>query len=185
MHKRLIVTMPLAVLLACVAVATFSQDRLAVSSTKPTVDGVVQAGEYTYSHDFDQKMTLYASRTTDTLYFAVVAPTDGWVSVGLGSKKMDGSVIYIGYVGTDGTVSFKTQVGKGVRHVDATPDINATLISYAMKQQDGKTTLEIAVKAAAFIKQGQSSLDVIYAVGDQRSFNRYHTYRGATSLSLE
>jgi hypothetical protein len=66
MHKKLALTMPLAVLLACVAVATFSQDRLAVSSTRPKVDGVVQAGEYTYSHDFDQKLTLYASRTSDT-----------------------------------------------------------------------------------------------------------------------
>ena len=186
MYKLRIASMLLAVLLAGVAVAAFSQDqRLAVSSTKPSVDGVVQAGKYTYMHDFDHQLTLYATRTADTLYFGVVAHTDGWVSVGLGSKKMDGAVIFMGFVGTDGKVSFKTELGKGRRHVDAPADINAAVTSYAMKQESGNTTLEVAVKAAAFIKQGQSSLDVIYAIGDERSYTRYHSYRGATSLALE
>jgi hypothetical protein len=186
MLKIRIATLLFVVLLTGVAVAAFSQEKgLAVTSTTPSVDGVIQAGEYAYTHDFDHQLTLYASRTADTLYFGVVAPTDGWVSVGLGSKKMDGAVIFMGFVGTDGKVSFKTELGKGRRHVDAPADINAAVTSYAMKQESGNTTLEVAVKAAAFIKQGQSSLNVIDAMGDERSYTRYHSYRGATSLALE
>jgi len=185
MYSRRIATVPLVVLLAGVAVGAFSQERLAVSSTKPSVDGVVQAGEYTYNHDFDHKLTLSASRTDDTLYFAVVGHTDGWVAVGLGSKKMDGSVIFMGFVDTNGKVSFRTETGKGRRHTNAPADISAFVTSYAMKQAGGTTTLEVAVKAAAFIKQGQSSLDVIFGMGDGRNFTQYHTYRGATSLALQ
>ena len=178
--------MPLVVLLAGVAVAAFSQDqRLAVSSTKPSVDGVVQAGEYTYTRDFDHQLTLSASRTADTLYFGVVGHTDGWVAVGLGSKKMDGAVIFMGFVDTDGKVSFRTELGKGRRHLDAPADISAFVTSYAMKQEGGRTTLEVAVKSAAFIKQDQSSLEVIFAMGDGRNFTQYHSYRGATTLALQ
>jgi len=186
MHKRRIAAITVAVLLAGVAAVTFSQDKpLVVTANKPSVDGVVKDGEYTFTHDFDDKLTLYASRTEDTLYFAVAGHTEGWVSVGLGTKKMDGSVILMGFVDPDGKVSFKTEIGKGRRHVDAPPDISADVISYAMKQEGGTTTLEVAVKAAPFIKQGQSSLDVIFAIGKDRSFTKYHSYRGTTSLALQ
>jgi len=185
MYWRRIATVILIVLLGGVAVAAFSQDQhLAVGSTSPSVDGIVKAGEYTYTHDFDHQLTLYASRTADTLYFGVVAITDGWVAVGLGSQKMDGATIFMGFVDTDGKVSFKTETGKGHRHVDAPAEISASVISYAMKRESGKTTLEVAIKASAFIKQGQSSLDVICAKGMDRSFTSYHSYRGATSLVL-
>jgi DOMON domain len=171
MYCRRIATITLIVLLGGVAAATFSQDQhLAVSSTGPSVDGVVKAGEYTYARDFDHQLTLYASRTADTLCFGVVAITDGWVAVGLGSQKMDGAAIFMGFVDTDGKVSFKTETGKGHRHVDAPSAISASVISYAINQEGGKTTLEVAVKAASFIKQGQSSLDVICAMGKDRSF---------------
>ena len=186
MSRMRIPTLPLVVLLAGVAVATFSQDqRLAAGSTKPSINGVVRAADYTYMHDFDHKLTLYATRTADTLYLAVVANADGWVAVGLGSKKMDGAAIFMGFVDTDGKVSFKTQVGKGRKLQDAPADISATVVSYEMKQEGGKTTLQVAVKADAFIKQGQQSLDVIVAMSGTRSFTKYHTYRGATSLSLD
>jgi len=176
MYCRRIATVTLIVLLGGVAAATFSQDQhLAVSSTSPSVDGVVKAGEYTYARDFDHQLTLYASRTADTLYFGVVAITDGWVAVGLGSQKMDGAAIFMGFVDTDGKVSFKAETGKGHRHVDAPAAISASVISYAIKQEGGKTTLEVAVKAASFIKQGQSSVDVIYAMGKDRSFTRSMT----------
>lgn len=174
-----------AVLLAGAGTAAFAQDRLVESSKKPLVNGVVHSGEYAYMRDFDQQLTLYASRSGDTLYLGVVGKTSGWVAVGLGSPRMDGAAIFMGFVGTDGKVSFKPLLGKGHRHGDAPADISSTVVSYAMKQTSGATTLEVAVKADAFIKKGQSSLDVIYAMGDQRSFTPYHVYRGTTSLALE
>jgi len=174
-----------ALLLAAGTSALFAQDKLPAGMAKPVVDGVVKAGEYSYTHDFEQQLTLSASRTADTLYFGVVGSTSGWVAVGLGSERMDGAAIFIGYVGTDGKVQFKPQLGKGHRHGDATSDISGSVVSYAMKEAGGKTTLEVAIKAADFVKSGQASLDVIFAMGDQKSFSQYHTYRGAASLALK
>jgi len=175
-----------AVLFAGAVTSIFTQSpALHVTSNKPIVDGVVQPGEYSYMHDFDHQLVLYASRTADTLYLAAVGKAGGWVAVGLGSKKMDGSAIFIGYVGSDGKVSFKAQLGKGKRHVDPPSDIAATVKSYAIKQQNGTTTLELAVDASYFIKPGQSALEIIFAMADERSFTAYHSYRGATSLALQ
>lgn len=169
-------------LLAMAGSAAFAQDTLGMSSRKPSVDGVVKPNEYSYSHDFDQQITLYASRTPTTLYLAVVGNTSGWVALGLG-QKMDGADIFMGFV-KDGKASFKAQVGKGHRHADAPADVSATVESYSLKENGGKTTLEVALKAGSYIKAGQSSLDLIFAMGDQGSFSQYHSYRNLTSLTL-
>jgi len=184
MNRLRVLAAAVAVLLAGTGVAVFAQGKLGTSTGKPSVDGVIQAGEYSYSQDFDQQMTLYASRTASTLYLAVVGNTGGWVAVGLGSPRMDGADIFMGYV-KDGKVTFKPQLGKGHRHSDAPSDVADTLVSYAMKQAGGKTTLEVALKAGAYIKGGQSSLDDIFAMGDQASFTQYHSYRNATTLALQ
>ena len=173
-------------LIGAAPAVVFSQSQaLSVTATAPVVDGVVQSGEYSYMQDFDHQLTLYASRTADTLYLAAVAHAKGWVAVGLGSKKMDNSDIFIGFVGSDGKVSFKAQLGKGKRHIDPPADVSAAVKSYAMKQENGTTTLEVALDAAYFIKSGQQTLDVIYGMADDRSFTAYHTYRGATTLKLQ
>ena len=184
MNKLRVMAAVMVVLLTSAGTAAFAQGKLGVSARKPSIDGVIQAGEYGYSQDFDQQMTLYASRTATTLYLAVVANTTGWVAVGLGSPRMDGADIFMGFV-KDGKVTFKPQLGKGHRHSDAPADVADTLVSYAMKQAGGKTTLEVALKAGAYVKGGQSSLDVIFAMGDQDSFTQYHSYRNTTSLALE
>jgi hypothetical protein len=173
----------IALLLAGLGVAAFAQGKLAISEKKPSVDGVIQTGEYSYSQDFDQQMTLYASRTSMTLYLGVVANTSGWVAVGLGTR-MDGADIFIGYI-KDGKVYFKPQVGSGHSHHDASASVDSSLVSYALGQRGGKTTLEIALKAGAYIKDGQSKLDLIFAMGDQPSFSQYHSYRNLTSLTLQ
>jgi hypothetical protein len=127
-------------------------------------------------------MTLYASRTASTLYLAVTGATTGWVAVGLG-QRMDGASIFIGFV-KDGKVSFEAQMGMGHRHADAS-NVTATVESYALKVSGGKTTLEVALKARSYITSGQSSLDVILAMGNQDNFTQYHSYRNMTSLKLE
>lgn len=173
----------MAVLLMGAGAASFAQGKLGTSSRKPSMDGVVQAGEYSYSQDFDQQMTLYASRTSSTLYLALVGNTSGWVAIGVG-QRMDGAPIFMGFV-KDGKVSFKAQMGNGHRHGDAPADVSGTVESYALKESGGKTTLEVALKAGSYIKSGQSSLDLIFAMGDQGSFTQYHSYRNMTSLKLE
>jgi hypothetical protein len=156
---------------------------LAITKNKTVVDGVVNPSEYSFSKDFGD-LQLYANRTADTLYFGVVGNTTGWVSVGLGSLKMDGSTIFIGYVGADGKVVFKAQAGSGHSHKDVGPDVSGTIVSYAMKTVGEKTTLEIALKSAAYVKAGQTALQVIYAAGTERSFIPRHFFRGALSIDL-
>jgi hypothetical protein len=164
--------------------AVFGQAKsLAITTNKTVVDGVVNPGEYSFSQDFGE-LSLYVNRTADALSIGAVGNTTGWVSVGLGSLKMEGATIFMGFVGSDGKVQFKPQVGSGHSHKDAGSDVSGTIISYAMKTSGGKTTLEIALRPAAYIKAGQSDLQIIYAEGTEKSFIPRHMFRGALSLAL-
>jgi hypothetical protein len=168
--------------LALVGATGFAQN-LAVTTNKVAVDGAVTANEYGFSKEFDS-LTLYVNRTKDSLSLAIVGDTSGWVSVGLGSLKMDGATIFMGYVGADGKVKFTSQMGAGHRHADAAKSVADTVSSYAIKEANGKTTMELSLNPAAYIKDGQSSLDLIYAVGEDKSFVPRHSSRGALSLKL-
>ncbi len=181
---RVMAVVTAALLASGIGRAAFAQDRLGVSSRKPSVDGTIIPNEYTYSHDFDRQMTLYVTRTPTTLYLAVVGQTAGWVAVGVG-QRMDGAAIFMGYVKGGKAVFNKPQLGRGHFHQDAPVDISDTVQKYALKERGGKTTLEVALKAAAYIKSGQSALDLVFAMGDQASFTQYHSYRNLTSLTLE
>jgi hypothetical protein len=164
--------------------AAFGQAKsLAITKNKTAVDGVVNPDEYSFSENFGD-LSLYVNRTADALYLGAVGNTTGWVSVGLGSLKMDGATIFIGYVGSDGKVKFKPQAGSGHSHKDVGDDVSGTIISYAMKESGDTTTLEIALRPAAYIKAGQSALQIIYAEGTEKSFIPRHMLRGALSLAL-
>jgi hypothetical protein len=156
---------------------------LAMSTNKTIVDGVVKTGEYSFSKDFGP-LTLFANRTADVLTLAVTGSTSGWVAVGLGSLKMNGATIFMGFVDDAGKVQFKPQLGSGHKHGDAAQSADATVISYAIKTAGGKTTLELALKPNVYITKGQTTLDLIFAVGQAKSFIPLHSFRGALSLSL-
>jgi hypothetical protein len=165
-------------LLALGAAAGFAQS-LAVTTNKTVVDGVVHPDEYSFTQA-SGPLTLYASRTATTLNLALTGTTSGWVAVGLGSLKMNGATIFMGFVGNDGKVQFKPQAGSGHSHKDTT----AAVISYAITTAGDTTTMEISLKASEYVKSGQSSLDLIFAMGEDKSFVSYHSYRGALSLKL-
>ena len=171
-------------LFALVGAAGFAQSgSLPVSAAKTVVDGVVHPSEYSFSQAFGP-LTLSANRTADTLYLAVVGKTSGWVAVGLGSVKMNGATIFMGFVDGDGKVQFKAQTGAGHGHADAAKTVSDTVISSAIVEAGGTTTLEIALKAGGYITSGQSALDLIFALGGDKSFTGRHSFRGATSLKL-
>jgi len=180
--KRLVARLSSLVLFCALGAAAFGQS-LATTTNKTVVDGVVTAAEYSYSKTF-QGLTLYANRTADALYLAVVGETTGWVAVGLGSMRMDGSTIFMGFVGPGNKVQFKVQAGSGHTHQDAPADVAASVVSYALKEAAGKTTLELQLKPAAYFKAGQASLDTIYAMGTEKSFIPRHFMRGAISIPL-
>ena len=184
MKRSLILGSVLVLFLALAASTGFAQAAgLAVSTNKTVVDGAVTPDEYTFKKAYDL-LTLYANRTADTLYLAVEGKTTGWVALGLGSLKMDGATIFIGYLDNAGKVQFKPQAGSGHGHGDTTAEVAATVISYAIKQAGDVTTLEIALKATSYIKHGQQTLDLIFAVGADKSLRSRHMYRDSLSLKL-
>ena len=174
----------LALVLLATGVAAFGQNAaLAVTTNKPVVDGVVNPNEYSFSTNL-RDCVLYATRTADALYVAVVGNTTGWVAFGLGSQKMDGATIFMGFVQSTGKVQFKPQAGRGHTHRDTTQDVTDSVVAYAMKETGGKTTLEVELKPAMYIKSGQAALDMIWAVGTDDSFIPVHMSRGALSVKL-
>ncbi len=178
--KKAIHTMLIAAVLLCAAAYSFAQG-LAVGTAKPVVDGVIDAAQYAYKQDFGQ-MTLYFQRSADMLYIGAVGKTTGWVAVGLGSK-MNAAPIYIGYF-AGGKGQFMTEVGAGHAHQEAAEEaIVHSVSSWAVKEQGGVTTLEIALKSV--VAPGQKELTVIYSIGPGDNFTAYHSFRGAMVVPLK
>jgi hypothetical protein len=167
------------VLTAAVGRAQESAD-LAVTAARPAVDGVVSQGEYPLSRQIG-RATLYASRTADRVFLAVSAPTAGWVAVGTGTGRMDGSRIFIGYVHDD-SVTFREDVGRGHTHGEA-GDTPAAL-THALTERDGRTTIEVELDAARVIAAGSTQLRLIAAYGASDSLTPRHSYRTSLTLPL-
>jgi hypothetical protein len=108
------------ILLVYVALVGFG----AALGADPVVDGKVSPGEYSHSQKLmSGKLVLSWQADADGgLYVAVTAMTKGWVAVGLGSTRMEGSTIYIGSVGNDGTPAFSEDTGKGHGHLERPHD---------------------------------------------------------------
>lgn len=153
--------------------------KLPEAAPAAVLDGVISAGEYSLTVPLD-KMTLFASRTADTLFVAVSAQTTGWVAVGVGSPRMDKAWIYIGYAQGDQAVFARQQgVGRGHKDNDAAP-----AAAFSIKENAGVTTLELSFKAADLIASGQRELNCIVAYGRQDSLTAYHAARASVRLQL-
>ncbi|HOX14014.1 MAG TPA: DOMON domain-containing protein, partial [Spirochaetales bacterium] len=103
-----------------------------------------------------------------TLYAALEAPTTGWVSVGLGSLRMDGAFMVLGYDAA-GTAAVSEETGSGRRH---TPNPARILTAQAVRETAGKTVLEFALPAAPHA--AGSSLKLILAYGRRDDFTSIH-----------
>jgi len=152
---------------------------LAKTTTAPKVDGTLNAKEYSYTLQ-QPSVQLGMSWVDDTLYVAVTGQTTGWVAVGLGSPRMDGAVLYLGFV-ADGKGQMKVQQGTGHRHGDTSSD---TPTQFALKEANGQTTMELALKADGFIAASQNKLDVILAYGTADSFNSMHRAHFTTTVDI-
>ncbi len=154
---------------------------LPVGNEKPTIDGVSKASEYPVGAEVG-KMKLWLSRTADTVYAALSGETTGWVAVGFGSSKMDGALMFIGFASTDGKAQLKIQKGSGHSHGDVESD---ALIQFAIKEEGGITTVELALKSASVIGKGATDLPVIFAMGGADSFTTPHRARGSQPVKLQ
>jgi hypothetical protein len=147
---------------------------VAVSQTAPVVDGSVAAGEYTGTLVLG-RYSISMSRHGGELYIGMSARTAGWVAVGLGSLKMNGATILIGYVNRDG-LRLKVQRGVAHTHTDTPGD---ALLGSAGTETGGRTTIEMRLKAAPFIAQGATQIQMIVAFGNTDSFTVPHAFRSA------
>ena len=179
-ERAFVCTMALLALLARAACAQDKPAALVRTSGKARIDGVIAAGEYSLTVDL-AKAKLSLLWTEDTLSLAVTAETKGWVAVGLGSRRMDKAIIFIGYA-TGDQGQLKIQKGAGHSHGDID---SKAMTSYAIAEKGKGTTMEVALKASSFIASDQTGLDLIVAFGGSDSFSGFHRYRTSLSVSLQ
>lgn len=168
MKRRLVIG-----LLAISATVAWAQ-----TSGKVILDGTISEGEYK-AVEVKNEFTIAARLSDDkaTLYAAIKGPTTGWIALGLGTLKMNGSFMTLGYV-ADGKPSISFELGKGYTHAP-TPAPGAEAV---VSETGGVTTLELSLPAPSYVKDG--ILQVIGASGTKDDFKTKHTKRVALELKL-
>jgi len=165
-------------LLSLALLSAFSIALLgAQAASVPKVDGLIGSGEYP-APATKSGMRLGSSFSPDgaTLYLALAAPTQGWVALGLGSLKMNGAYIVMGY-DDSGKPTVSEQAGKGHGHQGVA---GSRLLASAVKEGAGETVLELAVKAADFAQGG--SVKLIMAYGKSDGLSAMH--RGFSAIEI-
>lgn len=133
------------------------------SDLAPVADGQVGANEYSQRTTYSgMSLSMSLSRDGNTLYAALEAPTKGWVSIGLGSLRMDGAFMVLGY-DASGNAVISEQTGKGHSHK---PNSSHILTAGAVKETGGSTVLEIALGARKFVSGNTIKLLISYGNRD-------------------
>ena len=142
---------------------------LKASALVPVADGIVGTGEYSWHGTFkDMKLSLSLSADNSTLHVALEAPTAGWVAVGLGSHKMNGSFMVLAYV-DKGAAAISEQTGIAFGHRENKTKL---LLAGAAREANGATVLEYSLPAAAYASL--PSLKLIAAYGRPDNFSSKH-----------
>jgi hypothetical protein len=176
MGNRYLVAAIFGLLLTCAGAA---QDRLVVSADSPEIDGIISPGEYSLVVELPRGV-LYLNRTRELLSIALQSELDGWVAVGLGSKRMNQASIYIGYVDS-GEQVFAKQLGRGHGHQDG-PVAGPT--AFRLKKNQTGTVLELSFPGSAFTPEGATTLNLITACGKRDNLGSYHSMRRGLEIGL-
>jgi len=163
---------------ALISASVYAQG-LAPSALLPVADGMLGTAEYSHSALYGD-MTFAASLSADgkTLYAALSAPTTGWAAVGLGSLKMDGAFMVLGY-DDNGKTAISEETGKGHGHK---PNADKRLSAGAVRETSGTTVLEFALPVAGFLDAG--TLKMLVAYGRRDNFTSIHAKYRAIELPL-
>jgi len=124
------------------------------------------------------KAKLEWSIDSGSLTITFTAETDGWVAVGLGSNRMDGANIFIGY-NKDGEPAFREDIGSGHSHREA--EVQRP-VKFEVTESNGMTVMSFTVAASDFVKTGQTTLPFIVAYGSRDNFNSIHRYRNSGTI---
>lgn len=165
-----------ALLVAVTLLGFAALSPLSAQASLPVADGVFGPSEYAISFEkATMKLGFSLSPDRSVLYVAVSAPTAGWVAAGLGSTRMNGTYMVIGYDAA-GKVVISEETGTRTGHK---PNAEAILKSKAVKAANGQTTLEFSVPAAKFLKG--DSMDMIIAYSNKADLVTFHgKYAGLT-----
>ncbi|HEQ71085.1 MAG TPA: hypothetical protein ENN69_01220 [Spirochaetia bacterium] len=155
---------------------------LSPSQKPPLLDGAVTPEEYSLSYDFDT-LKLFLSRSGDVIFLGLVSTLPGWAAVGVGSDKMNGAVMIIGYV-RDGEAVVTEQLGTGHRHSPSEPG-DGILRASAITERNGLVSLEVELPVSAVIPDGAAAFPVLIAASDTDSFSEYHSIRREVTVRIE
>ena len=157
---------------------------VALSESTPSLDGVLSEGEYSFVADYG-RLVVGFHRSGDRLYVAATAETDGWVAVGLGSRRMNGARMMFSFV-DEGEANFRLDAGRGHRHRPVRDQaLLAAILQTAVVETGDGTTMEVEAEAAAFIEDGQSTLEFIVAYGGADNFRSIHRFYNSGQVDLE
>lgn len=152
---------------------------LKVSALVPVADGFVGSGEYSWHATFkDMKLSLSLSADASTLHVAQEAPTAGWVAVGLGTLKMNGSFMVLAYV-DKGAAAISEQTGIAFGHRENKTKV---LLTSAAREANGSTLLEYSLPAATWASL--PSLKLIVAYGRPDNFTSKHVKYEVAEVAL-
>jgi hypothetical protein len=146
----------------------------------PLQDGVIKAGEYAFT-ETKNGITIAASLSSDgkTIYMAVSAATTGWIALGAGSAKMNGSYMILAYQDDKGVRFVSEETGVGYTHKPNAKNVAQAFVNEA----SGITTLEAQFPAEAMVKDGK--LDSIAAFGTRDDRTSMHRGRAVYSISFK
>lgn len=154
-------------------------DSLKGGTSQPSADGTLASGEYSYlTEQAGMRLGLSLSADGKTLYVALEAPTKAWVSVGLGSPRMDGSYMVMGTM-DKGAPRLYEELGKGHQH---SASGEKRVLGWALVQAESKRTMEFAIPMAGLA--GSGKLQLILAYGRGESISAIHAKFSRLTIDL-
>ncbi|MDD3929982.1 MAG: DOMON domain-containing protein [Sphaerochaeta sp.] len=150
------------------------------SPVDPVIDGSFGATEYPQVVQLkDMRLGYALSRNGQSLHFILEAPATGWVSVGLGSNRMHGAHMIIGYDALSSQV-ISEETGRGHGH---SPSSTKLLIQSTIKESGGKTTLEFSLPASTY--SSGKELPLIVAYGTQDNLRSKHKRYDSHTIAFQ
>jgi hypothetical protein len=175
------------VLIAMLVVAVV----LAPVFAEPQVDGLVTSGEYQSTESFENGTVTVSWTIGDSVaWFAMSAPTEGWVALGFGAvNMMQGADMAIGWVDDTGKAFVLDCYSTGP-YGPHPPDTEFggkdDLSAFAATEKDGITTMEFSRPIAAsdaYDKPIVTGESYIWAYGPTDDFDDYHPVAGYGTLA--
>ena len=158
---------------------------------EPQVDGLVTPGEYQATERFENGTVTVSWTIGESLaWFAMSAPTEGWVALGFGAESMmQGADMAIGWVDDAGRAFVLDCFSTGP-YGPHPPDTELggkdNLVTFGASEKDGVTTIEFSRPIAAsdaYDKPIVTGESYIWAYGPTDDFDEYHPVAGYGTLT--